>query len=98
MYKRDETAFEPSTYKSNSSGKWPPSGPRLGERYSYKEKDIVSVNAAKGKNRATAGADTYSDLLIEELYKQNEMVLKSVVMLWPSFLRAMRRAAKTRAI
>lgn len=29
-----------------------------------------------GKNRATAGADTYSDLLIEELYKQNEMGLK----------------------
>lgn len=30
-----------------------------------------------GKNRATAGADTYSDLLIEELYKQNEMGLKT---------------------
>lgn len=50
-----------------------------------------------GKNRATAGADTYSDLLIEELYKQNEIVLNSAVMLWPSFLRAIRRAAKTTA-
>lgn len=51
-----------------------------------------------GKNRATAGADTYSDLLIEELYKPNEMVLKSVVMLWPSFLWVVRRTAKTKAI
>lgn len=49
-----------------------------------------------GKNRATAGADTYSDLLIEEFYKQNEMVLKSIVMLWPSFSSTIRRAAKTR--
>lgn len=62
-----------------------------------KNKDIVSVNGVKRKNRATAGADTYGDLMIEELYKQNKMVFRSVVMLWPSFLRATRRAAKTTA-
>lgn len=51
---RDETLFEPLTYKSNSSGKWPPHGPRLGEWYKYKEKDIVSVNAASGKEQSNS--------------------------------------------
>lgn len=36
VYERDKTSFELSTYKSNSSGKWPCHGPRLGEWWNYK--------------------------------------------------------------
>lgn len=75
----------------------PLADPNWGNSAATKNKDIVSVNGVKRKNRATAGEDTYGDLMIEELYKQNKMVFRSVVMLWPSFLRATRRAAKTTA-
>lgn len=36
VYESDKTSFEPSTYKSNSSGKSPCHGPRLGEWWNYK--------------------------------------------------------------
>lgn len=80
VYERDKTAFEPSTYKSNSSGKWPPQGPRLGNGTTTKKRTLWD-KCSEWERTATAGVDTYGELVVEELYKQNEMVLKTVVML-----------------
>lgn len=44
--------------------------PDLKKGTDTKNKDILSINGVKRKSRVTAGADTYDDLLIEELYSK----------------------------